>query len=117
MLHLGPHRHVLGLRAAYDAFRAIVPPQSRATFALCDRGDGTPSGTASARQRWAVNAAPSARPKWNRAAPGAPAWQAELFRARSHPPGTWRLSEDGGRLLATPLPVRGEDTQACGPAR
>ncbi len=75
------------------------------------RLDGT-RDLSSARQRWAVNAAPSARPKWNRAAPGAPAWQAELFRARSHPPGTWRLSEDGGRLLATPLPVRGEDTQA-----
>ncbi len=75
------------------------------------RLDGT-RDLSSARQRWAVNAAPSARPKWNRAAPGAPAWQAELFRARSHPPGTWRLSEDGGRLLATPPPVRGEDTQA-----
>jgi hypothetical protein len=51
------HRHTIALRATFDAFRAVTPPQGRASFALCDRGDGTPSGTASARQRWAhVNA-------------------------------------------------------------
>ena len=72
------------------------------------RLDGT-RDLSSASQRWAVQAAPSANPQWNRQAPGVPAWQAELFRARSHPPGTWRLSEDGGRLVAgrhIPLPVQ-----------
>lgn len=64
------------------------------------RLDG-PRELSSARQRWAVSAAPSAPPQWNKAAPGVPAWQAELFRARSHPPGTWRLSEDGGQLAAS----------------
>lgn len=83
------------------------------------RLDGT-RDLSSARQRWAVQAAPSAKPQWNQQAPGVPAWQAELFRARSHPPGTWRLSEDAGALVVereTPLPVRGEDTKArplCG---
>ncbi len=48
----------------------------------------------SARQRWQAKAAPSQPPRWNAAAPGAPAWQAELFRARTHPPGTWLL--EGG---------------------
>ena len=78
------------------------------------RLDGT-RDLSSARQRWAVQAAPSAKPRWNAAAPGVPAWQAELFRARSHPPGAWRLSEDAGRLVAerhVPLSVRGEDTKA-----
>jgi len=78
------------------------------------RLDGT-RDLSSARQRWAVQAAPSARPKWNRQAPGAPAWQAELFRARKHPPGLWRLSEDAKALVAereTSLPARGEDTKA-----
>ena len=78
------------------------------------RLDGT-RDLSSARQRWAVQAAPSAEPQWNRQAPGVPAWQAELFRARSHPPGAWRLSEDAGQLVAerhVPLPVRGEDTKA-----
>ena len=45
----------------------------------------------SARQRWQVTAAPSLAPRWNKAAPGAPAWHAELFRARNHPPGEWIL--------------------------
>ena len=52
----------------------------------------------SARQRWAARSAPSLPPRWNRSAPGAPAWQAELFRARAHPPGTWVLEGDGGNL-------------------
>ncbi len=52
----------------------------------------------SARMRWRAQAAPSARPRWNRDAPGAPAWQAELFRARMHPPGQWILSDEKGYL-------------------
>lgn len=54
----------------------------------------------SARMRWRVEAAPSAAPLWNAAAPGAPAWKAELFRARSHAPGKWIMSNDNGRLSA-----------------
>ncbi len=63
----------------------------------------------SARMRWQARSAPSAPPRWNARAPGAPTWQAELFRARGHPPGEWLLGEDGGTF---PLPLRGEDTQA-----
>ncbi len=54
----------------------------------------------SARMRWRTHAHPSSPPRWNRAAPGAPAWQTELFRARSHPPGQWILRNDDGRLVA-----------------
>ena len=53
----------------------------------------------SARQRWQARAAASLPPRWNPAAPGDPAWQAELFRARAHPPGKWILSDEGNRLL------------------
>jgi protein ImuA len=53
-----------------------------------------------ARLRWRIAAAPSPRPRWNAAAPGAPAWQAELFRARAHPPGEWTLIDDGTALVA-----------------
>ena len=56
----------------------------------------------SARQRWQARAAPSGPPRWNPAAPGAPAWQAELFRARAHPPGKWILRDEGTRLFAEP---------------
>jgi len=56
----------------------------------------------SARMRWQVAAAPSPRPRWNADAPGAPAWRAELFRARAHPPGTWILRDDPDGLAAAP---------------
>ena len=63
----------------------------------------------SARMRWQVSAAPSAPPLWNRAAPGAPAWHAELFRARNHAPGEWLLRDEGGRLEAERYSVSIED--------
>ena len=56
----------------------------------------------SARLRWDVRAAPSPHPRWNRDAPGIPTWQAELFRARMHPPGTWILNDGGNALAAHP---------------
>lgn len=52
----------------------------------------------SARMRWDVRSAASPPPRWNPAAPGAPAWRAELFRARGHPPGEWLLGVDGEGL-------------------
>ena len=57
-------------------------------------------GLSSARMRWQVRPHPSSPPRWNRTAPGASAWQAELFRARSHPPGQWIVRNDDGRLVA-----------------
>lgn len=67
----------------------------------------------SARQRWEVAAAPSLPSRWNPAAPGAPAWQAELFRARSHPPGEWILRDDGNVLTASP-PHHGDLVRTAG---
>nr|WP_192895962.1 recA-like protein [Parerythrobacter lutipelagi] len=54
----------------------------------------------SARMRWQVKPAVSHAPQWNAQAPGQPRWHAELFRARSHPPGNWILSDDGQTLTA-----------------
>ncbi|GAA4643915.1 hypothetical protein GCM10023115_18750 [Pontixanthobacter gangjinensis] len=54
----------------------------------------------SARMRWDVRSAPSPAPQWNAAAPGAPSLHAELFRARTHPPGQWILRDDGHSLTA-----------------
>ncbi|PKB25175.1 protein ImuA [Novosphingobium kunmingense] len=53
-----------------------------------------------ARQRWQARAVPSLPPRWNAQAPGAPAWQAELFRARNHPPGEWLLHHAADGRLA-----------------
>ena len=60
----------------------------------------------SARMRWRTRAAPSAPPLWNTAAPGRPAWHAELFRARGHIPGEWIL-RDGDDILAAERPATG----------
>ncbi|EAQ30021.1 recA protein-like [Erythrobacter sp. NAP1] len=54
----------------------------------------------SARMRWRARPAVSKPPLWNADAPGVPAWQAELFRARGHAPGQWTLTYDKGRLSA-----------------
>ncbi|MEO6581221.1 MAG: recA-like protein [Sphingomicrobium sp.] len=60
-----------------------------------------------ARMRWRIASAPSLGHPFDPRAPGAPAWDAELFRARGHPPGRWTLSHDGRaadpfRLVAAP---------------
>ena len=52
----------------------------------------------SARMRWEAACAPSAPPRWDRRAPGRPAWRATLFRARNHPPGEWTLDDHGQSL-------------------
>ncbi len=54
----------------------------------------------SARMRWDVRAAPSSTPRWNADAPGHPAWHAQLFRSRMHPPGEWILRRDPAGLSA-----------------
>lgn len=86
----------------------------------------------SARMRWRVAARPSPRPRWNAAAPGTATWHAELFRARTHAPGEWMLSDDNAELairrdpdtdvLATPdfirlaRPTVGRSLAACADA-
>ena len=67
----------------------------------------------SARMRWQARAAPSLPPRWNAAAPGSPAWHAELFRARGHPPGEWILRDDG-HVLAADAPDHGDLAGAAG---
>jgi len=68
----------------------------------------------SARQRWVVQAAASPEPRWNPAAPGTPSWQAELFRARRHPPGTWVLRDDGALVAhRAPSPPMAEDASSA----
>jgi len=52
-------------------------------------------GTLSAaRERWRIGSVPSDRHPHNAQAPGAPMWEAELFRARGRAPGTWIASHD-----------------------
>jgi protein ImuA len=49
-----------------------------------------------ARMRWRVASAPSIINPLDQRAPGLPAWDAELFRARGSPPGRWNIAHEAG---------------------
>jgi protein ImuA len=46
--------------------------------------------------RWRIASAPSLVNDLDPKAPGLPAWDAELFRARGMPPGRWKLAHEAG---------------------
>jgi protein ImuA len=75
---------------------------------------GAVADLSSARMRWRAGGAASLPPRWNAAAPGAPAWHAELFRARGHAPGEWTLRDDGHVLAAHRAPDHGDLADAAG---
>ncbi|MEO8455298.1 MAG: recA-like protein [Sphingomicrobium sp.] len=74
-------------------------------LAVASERSGTPcwlvrlGGTANlsgARMRWRLASAPSLANELDPRAPGVPAWNAELFRARGHPPGRWSVTHEAG---------------------
>jgi protein ImuA len=74
-------------------------------LAVASERSGTPcwlvrlGGTANlsgARMRWRIASAPSLLNALDSKAPGMPAWDAELFRARGSPPGRWSLAHEAG---------------------
>ncbi|HET9459148.1 MAG TPA: recA-like protein [Sphingomicrobium sp.] len=68
------------------------------------------AGTANlsgARMRWRVASASSLAHPFDPRAPGSPAWNADLFRARGAPPGKWTLAHEAGAFhLAAEPPDR-----------
>lgn len=54
-----------------------------------------------ARMRWRVRSLPSQPVAHDARAPGAPLWQAELFRARWHTPGEWVAHQDAKGIQFT----------------
>jgi protein ImuA len=76
-------------------------------LAVASEKSGTPcwlvrlGGTANlsgARMRWRIGSAPSLVHPLDTRAPGTPAWDAELFRARGMPPGRWSIAHEAGRF-------------------
>ena len=63
---------------------------------------GGTANLSGARFRWRIASAPSLLHPFDARAPGTPAWDAELFRARGAPPGRWSIADDAGafRLVA-----------------
>ena len=58
---------------------------------------GGSANLSGARMRWRVASRPSLDHPFDPRAPGAPAWDAELFRARGLPPGRWSIACEAGR--------------------
>lgn len=65
----------------------------------------------SARMRWNARSHPSLVSRWDSRAPGQPQWQAELFRARSYPPGQWTLRHEDKRLVADRPDIAQDETE------
>lgn len=59
---------------------------------------GGHANLSAARQRWRVSSLPAQADPYDPRAPGAPLWQAELFRARWQTPGDWVVSHDADGL-------------------
>ena len=76
-------------------------------LAVAAERSGTPcwlvrlNGTANlsgARMRWRLASAPALANELDPRAPGLAAWDAELFRARGHPPGQWSIAHEADRF-------------------
>jgi protein ImuA len=65
---------------------------------------GGSANLSGARMRWRIASALSLLNELDPKAPDRPAWDAELFRARGHPPGRWSLVDEAGafHLVAAP---------------
>jgi len=90
-------------------------------LAVASERSGTPcwlarlGGTANlsgARMRWRLASAPSLLNDLDPKAPGLPAWDAELFRARGSPPGRWTVAHEAGAFhLVAPSGGRAVDEE------
>jgi protein ImuA len=65
---------------------------------------GGTANLSGARMRWRIASAPSLLNELDARAPGTPAWDADLFRARGMPPGRWSIVHEAGafHLAAAP---------------
>jgi protein ImuA len=59
---------------------------------------GGAANLSGARMRWRIASAPSLTNALDPRAPGLPAWDTELFRARGMPPGRWSLTHEADRF-------------------
>jgi protein ImuA len=59
---------------------------------------GGSANLSGARMRWRVGSTPSLANPLDGRAPGPAAWDAELFRARGHPPGRWSVACEANRF-------------------
>jgi protein ImuA len=89
----------------FTATRRLAVASERSGVAVFLIRLGGHANLSGARMRWRIASAPSLVNDLDPRAPGAPAWDAELFRARGAPPGRWSIAHDPAglfHLLAEP---------------
>ena len=86
----------------FTATRRLAVAAERHGVAACLIRLGGHPNLSGARQRWRLASLPSAPNPLDYKAPGAPRWDAELFRARGRPPGRWSCGDDA-RQDANPV--------------
>ena len=81
----------------------LLPQVERGKPCWLVRLGGT-ANLSGARMRWRIASGPSLANPFDPRAPGASGWDAELFRARGHPPGRWSIAHeaDSFHLAAAP---------------
>jgi len=80
----------------FTATRRLAVASERAAVPCWLVRLGGSANLSGARMRWRIASAPSLRNDLDPKAPGAPAWDAELFRARGSPPGRWSIAYEAG---------------------
>ena len=88
----------------FTATRRLAVASERSGVAAFLIRLGGSANLSGARMRWRIGSAPSLLNELDQKAPGLPAWDAELFRARVAPPGRWSIAHDASafHLVAEP---------------
>jgi protein ImuA len=82
----------------FTATRRLAVASERSGVAAFLIRLGGHANLSGARMRWRIGSAPSLIDAFDPRAPGSPAWDAELFRARGSPPGRWTLAHEADRF-------------------
>ena len=82
----------------FTATRRLAVASERSGVAAFLIRLGGHANLSGARMRWRIASAPSLVNSLDPRAPGSPAWDAELFRARGMPPGRWSVVYEADRF-------------------
>jgi protein ImuA len=82
----------------FTATRRLAVASERSGVAAFLIRLGGHANLSGARMRWRIGSAPSLINPLDPRAPGSPAWDADLFRARGMPPGRWSIAHEADRF-------------------
>jgi len=82
----------------FTATRRLAVASERSGVAAFLIRLGGHANLSGARMRWRIASAPSLANELDPKAPGLPAWDVELFRARGMPPGRWSIAHEADRF-------------------